>query len=89
LATNSYKYAFNENRQGEIRIDFAVKNGQLELKYQDNGPGLNADFGEPGTSGFGFKLIRILVDQIDGKIEYSKAHNTSIFIIRIHDKSLV
>lgn len=89
LATNSYKYAFNENRQGEIRIDFALKNGQLELRYQDNGPGLNADFGEPGTSGFGFKLIRILVDQIDGKIEYSKAHNTSIFIIRIHDKSLV
>ncbi len=83
LATNSYKYAFTNDKLGEINVDLRLKGDVYSLYFEDNGPGLSEAF-ENYTSGFGFRLIRILVDQVDGEIQYTKTNNSSTFLIRFH-----
>lgn len=80
LATNSYKYAFANQDSGIISLILNDLGDTIEIIYSDNGCGLTDGFNEK-TSGFGFKLIRILVEQINGKLEYNYINNLSIFKI--------
>ncbi|MBD2755877.1 tetratricopeptide repeat-containing sensor histidine kinase [Spirosoma validum] len=77
LLTNSFKYAYGNNRhrigrrnQPSLRIDLHQQNG-LTLEVQDNGPGLdlnqwrNLDI---DTDSFGRQLIWSLSEQVGGKI---------------------
>lgn len=79
LITNSFKYAFHKNSNNEINIKFYLEKGFHFLMYKDSGPGLkNNKIDE--TSGFGFKLIKIMLDQIDGTLNYDIDTNT--FLIK-------
>jgi len=78
LITNSFKYAFQPAKKGKISIVVAEKQGKIELIYSDNGPGLPADFDLEASGGFGHRLIRMLVSQINAKMTYD-ATNGSTF----------
>jgi two-component sensor histidine kinase len=82
LATNSYKYAFVNQDSGKISLTLNKLGDKLEIIYNDNGCGLPDGFNTNST-GFGFKLIRILVEQINGKLEYNYDNNLSTFKITI------
>ncbi len=69
LLTNSLKYAFPNNQEGEITIDLDKKSAnELQLLVKDNGIGQTE--GEPvkGT-GFGKTLIELLTRQLDGTMQ--------------------
>lgn len=82
LLTNSYKYAFNDNNNGEIVIRFRVKNSKaIELIYRDNGnifPEQNTL--TVHTSGLGLNLVNLLVRQLKGKIEIERKDGTEFRI---------
>ncbi|WP_424961461.1 sensor histidine kinase [Ekhidna sp.] len=65
LLTNSFKYAYVGEKRGELSIAFTENHNCYTLSYDDNGKGLPPDFDIFSSNGFGFKLIRILLDQID------------------------
>lgn len=65
LVTNSYKYAFPNDQEGEINIKmFKDFDNRVILKIQDNGVGK----GPSSTDSFGTQLISLLTKQIEGTL---------------------
>ena len=70
LVSNSLKYAFPANREGELRIELRPENErQYALLVSDNGVGLPRDWQIDKAKSFGWKLVRILATQIGGTVE--------------------
>lgn len=75
LLTNSLKYAFPDDGKGLIKIGVnRIDDENLELKVKDNGVGLSEDIG----SGFGTQLIKLLIQQLEGKLQETSEVGTSI-----------
>ena len=70
LLTNSFKYAFNQDQKGEIRIKFTydLEKKYYHLDYRDNGPGFPAGYDPKKNAGFGSTLINGLIQQLSGKL---------------------
>lgn len=69
ILTNSLKYAFPNQRPGEITIDLSRKSANgIQLIVKDNGIGQSRDEPIKGT-GFGKKLIELLTQQLDGTMQ--------------------
>ncbi len=65
LVTNAFKYAFPDNREGAVSVSFQRAEGAgFALVVRDNGIGSIG-----AAEGLGSRLIRLLVQQLDGKIE--------------------
>ncbi len=80
LLTNSFKYAFPNNRSGKIKIGLEKKLGQIVLlKVEDNGIGWREN-GIETTTGFGTQLINLLTQQLDGEIKRNDHKGTSVSI---------
>ncbi|PQV50346.1 two-component sensor histidine kinase [Jejuia pallidilutea] len=68
LLTNALKYAFPENKKGEISISLEkFKSNHLKLKVSDNGVGKINGMAPKGT-GFGSQLVNLLTQQLNGKM---------------------
>jgi two-component sensor histidine kinase len=81
LITNSLKYAFPENRQGEIMLSLQQIEDQLEMEYEDNGVGIPKDFDWKSSNTLGLKLVRTLVEnQLDGSIDMERNNGTKFTI---------
>lgn len=82
LMTNTLKYAFPGNAQGEIRISAHLsENGQIQIIYGDNGIGFPAGFDLSKTHSLGLNLVSNLVrSQLQGRLRL-KNDNGSEFII--------
>lgn len=74
--TNTYKYGFNNSVNNSIEIILSRDQNQYTLTYKDSGIGLPSDFDLNSSIGFGFKLINIMLKQIDAKLDYDKSSNT-------------
>ena len=76
LVANSLKYAFPENRGGEITISLVrIESGLIRFIYRDNGVGVPSDFDFRKKTTLGLKLIfSIAEEQMMGtiKIENSR-----------------
>lgn len=83
LITNSLKYAFKENKKGEIKISLTEQpidkhlDVNLILKISDNGIGKPINDLPKGT-GFGTQLIMLLTKQLDGQLNYEINHGTAV-----------
>lgn len=66
LVENALKYAFPDERAGEIRVELAASGDDLVLLVSDNGIGF-----DPQTSraGGGARLVRSLSQQLGGRLE--------------------
>jgi len=82
LATNSFKYAFTNKNTGKLGVKLLKEHQQLIVVYYDDGAGLSLGY-ESTNGGFGFKLMRILTEQINAKMTYQNSINNSQFIIEI------
>jgi len=81
LITNSFKYAFPENQEGEIKISLTRTEDQVELEYTDNGKGMPKDFDWHKAKSMGLKLVRTLVEnQLDGSIDMESNNGTKFTI---------
>ncbi|NQV29639.1 MAG: PAS domain S-box protein [Candidatus Marinimicrobia bacterium] len=69
LITNSLKYAFPENREGDIWLSVrAIDSKSAEIEIKDNGIGLAKipDFATTRT--MGLRIVRILTEQLGGQM---------------------
>lgn len=94
---NSLIHGFEHQEQGQIVIELQQENGNILLRYSDNGRGMSAEersrIFEPfyttkrdqGGSGLGLNIIRNLVShQLNGSIEcQSEPGKGTTFIIRL------
>ncbi|MCK5504066.1 MAG: PAS domain S-box protein, partial [Thermodesulfovibrionia bacterium] len=86
LVSNSLKYAFPDNRKGNIRIELhPINNKEFELAISDNGIGIPEDLDIKSTESLGLKLVDVLVRQIKGNIQCNRTNGTE-FIIKFQQK---
>ncbi|HEV7230589.1 MAG TPA: sensor histidine kinase, partial [Bacteroidia bacterium] len=72
IISNSFKYAFSEMERGEIiiRLNTAMQANSFVLIIGDNGKGYPGDpFEKNSLPSLGLELVKILSDQLNGKIE--------------------
>ncbi|MBT3225912.1 MAG: response regulator [Deltaproteobacteria bacterium] len=81
LISNSLKYAFPDEREGEISVSVNKLNQGLELTVMDDGVGIPNAFDWNKSNTLGLKLVRTLVEnQLDGSIELDNQNGTKITI---------
>jgi len=88
LITNSLKYAFPKDRNGEISVSLHLNDENVvELKVSDNGVGIPSDVDFRKTESLGLRLVTILAeDQLQGKIDLDRSRGTE-FIIKFRGGS--
>ncbi len=72
LITNSFKYAFNDGEDGLIEVELTESQDRFEMNYADNGKGFPENFEFSKSSGFGFRLINILLKQLNAQMSQHK-----------------
>lgn len=84
LITNSFKYAFPDNRDGIITVQISRKDEKaIEIRVEDNGIGLSPDFNIADTKTFGLFLVNALAEQNEGYVELKKGDG-ACFIVRLN-----
>lgn len=87
LISNSLKYAFPEERTGEIRVSLCSgENDEIELTVSDNGVGIPEDRDVNNFSSLGLKLVRGFAEhQLDGELKLNRNSGTE-FIIKFQNE---
>jgi two-component sensor histidine kinase len=82
LITNCLKYAFADDREGEILLELkSIKENEIELIISDNGVGMPEGFDLEKADSLGLKLIKLLVEnQLDGSIDMDSNNGTKFNI---------
>ena len=81
LVSNALKYAFPKDNKGEIKIAFhSFNENEVELIVSDNGVGLPKDFDLTNPESMGLRLVRIMTEQIEGKLELDRNDGTKFQI---------
>ncbi len=78
LVSNSLKYAFPENRKGEIVIRLGkIDQDEMELTVGDNGLGIPEDLDWCNTDTLGLQLVKMLAeDQLEGTLNLDRVNGT-------------
>jgi len=69
LVSNSLKYAFPDDREGEITIEMDLYNNKHLLIVRDNGIGFPSSLDFRDTKSLGLQLVNVLTSQLKGEIE--------------------
>ncbi|MBU2643567.1 sensor histidine kinase [bacterium] len=81
LITNSLKYAFPDDRKGEITVAMKKVENELELTVMDDGVGFPVGVDWRNTNSLGLKLVRSLTeDQLGGSIDMESNNGTKFTI---------
>jgi len=81
LITNSLKYAYGINEEGEVYISIKKIESKIEIIIQDFGVGLPKNFNIEATDSLGLSLVHTLTEQIDGELTVKSDGGTKILII--------
>ncbi len=79
LLTNAYKYAFASG-SGTIFLGLEKKDGQIILTISDDGVGYDPAPETSEATGFGTRLVRVLVGQIGGSLSIDGTGGTSVVV---------
>ncbi len=78
IVTNSMKYAFPNNREGDIWISAStIDNNKAKIEIRDNGVGLIKDLVLEEIQSMGLRIVRILTEQLGGNIEVNNKNGLS------------
>ena len=81
LISNSLKYAFPDERKGEIFVGLKNLDRDFELIFKDDGIGIPKGFDWKNSSTLGIRLVRTLVEnQLDGTIDMENTSGTKFKI---------
>ncbi len=81
LISNSLKYAFPEDRNGDITVKLKKLGKEFKLSVKDNGIGMPEGFEWENSSTLGLKLVRTLVEnQLDGSIDMESKNGTKFTV---------
>lgn len=77
LMINACKYAFPDERKGQIQLSLRwTEDDKRTLTIADNGVGYPAQGQESSGTGFGSRLVRLLVMQLNGKMNRNLLNGT-------------
>ncbi|HVY93987.1 MAG TPA: sensor histidine kinase, partial [Bryobacteraceae bacterium] len=69
LISNALKHAFNDGREGTIRISLSgSESGEISLSVSDDGRGLPPDFSMSQSNTLGHQVVSTLVRQLGAKL---------------------
>jgi PAS domain S-box-containing protein len=81
LVSNSFKYAFPDDRKGELYVSLKKQeNGKFILILRDNGVGFSRKIDFANTDTLGLRLVNILVTQLDGTISVNNSNGAEFII---------
>jgi two-component sensor histidine kinase/HAMP domain-containing protein len=81
LISNAFKYAFPENREGELTVKLQkVSEHEYILIIKDNGVGFPEELDFRNTDSFGMQLLTLLTYQIGGILELNREGGTEFKI---------
>ena len=83
LVTNSIKHGFSSSQEGVISISCENQNGFTKFRYSDDGVGLPEKFDLSNAETFGFRIVRLLIKQINGTIDILPSRKGTEFDITI------
>ncbi|WLE98613.1 MAG: PAS domain S-box protein [Candidatus Electrothrix communis] len=81
LITNSFKYAFTDNRPGKIIVRFIQEDDLYILTVSDNGIGLPADYDWKSAKSLGLNLVRTLAGQLDAEVRFENDNGLKTSLI--------
>ena len=85
LLTNAFKYAFPGQSGGNIKLELKQLNDdRVELTIQDDGVGLPEHFSFEEQSTLGMFMVRLLVEQLYGRLEIINGQGTTFRITFSH-----
>ncbi|MBK8426547.1 MAG: tetratricopeptide repeat protein [Lewinellaceae bacterium] len=78
LMTNALKYAFPEDRSGEILLSLKKTDHGFALQVSDNGIGMKLSEGKPaaGRNTYGLELVESLAQKLNGQLVFSNGKGT-------------
>ena len=85
LIINAFKYAYPFQEKGDIQVSLKQDQENMwAMVIKDNGVGLPDSFTMDSEKSLGMFIVRLLVEQIDGKIDIIR-HSGTTFIIRFRE----
>jgi two-component sensor histidine kinase len=69
LLSNAFKYAFPDNRSGEVRVSLHQQKSRVQLVVEDSGIGLREGFSLKEAKSLGLRIVDTLARQIGGSLE--------------------
>ncbi len=76
LVSNSLKYAFPSEINGEIFISLKFVDGKYEMIIQDNGIGMSEDIDFNNLETLGLLLVNSLIEQLNGEMTINRKQGT-------------
>ncbi len=89
LVTNSIKHAFGGMNAGNIRIAIKHEGDRYELRYSDDGKGLDGTSEFCRERSFGCELIDVLAQQLNGELKLVRTNGISLTLSFMPDKELM
>jgi PAS domain S-box-containing protein len=87
LVSNAFKHAFPENAQGKVWVKLdSHPDGSYCLMVRDNGVGLPPEIDIAAAGTLGFRLVHMLAEQLEARVEITRARGTA-FQIRFSEPS--
>lgn len=80
LITNTLKYAYPDGSGGNINIELLENEGSVTLTLSDRGIGLPEGFSISSADTMGLSLVKMLVEQINGKLQVESRGGTRVSI---------
>jgi two-component sensor histidine kinase len=82
LITNSLKYAFNDKKQGKIRISICRSGDDTVLiRVKDDGCGILEEASVKPAGGLGLELVKhLVIGQLKGEMRFDNDNGTDIHI---------
>jgi two-component system, sensor histidine kinase PdtaS len=86
--TNSFKYAFPHQRQGEIDVHLTNKEGNITLSIADDGVGMMLQGSNSEVNSLGIELMKGLARDLDGKIQFDNRLGTIIKVTFMNEPAV-
>ena len=78
--TNSFKYAFDKEQNGVIKMDLKTQGKNYKLILSDNGKGLPKDLDLKKLDSFGLTIMPLLAKQLNGTFEIKNDQGVKVII---------
>ncbi len=77
MATNAFKYAFDDLESGSFSIAIHREENMYNIKIQDDGKGIPEAIDLRKAKSLGLRLVRMLSQQLEGEFQFHTTNGTS------------
>jgi PAS domain S-box-containing protein len=80
LISNAFKHAFDDFSKAEIQVGFVSNLHDFVLSVSDNGKGIKNRDELSQSNSLGFKIVKTLTNQLNGKVSFKNENGTKVEI---------